>query len=40
MTSDLLKAVKLSEGFRDRVYKDTLGIDTIGYGFAIKDLSL
>ena len=40
MTSHLLKAVKLSEGFRDRVYKDTLGIDTIGYGFAIKDLVL
>ena len=40
MTSNLLKAVKLSEGFRDRVYKDTLGIDTIGYGFAIKDLVL
>ena len=40
MTSELLEAVKLSEGFRDRVYKDTLGIDTIGYGFAIKDLVL
>jgi len=40
MTSNLLEAVKLSEGFRDRVYKDTLGIDTIGYGFAIKDLVL
>ena len=40
MTSELLEAVKLSEGFRDRVYKDTLGIDTIGYGFAIKDLIL
>ena len=40
MTNDLLKAVKLSEGFRDRVYKDSLGIDTIGYGFAIKDLVL
>ena len=38
MTSTLIEAVKLSEGFRDRVYKDTLGIDTIGYGFAIKDL--
>ena len=36
----LIKAVKLSEGFRDRVYKDTLDIDTIGYGFAIKDLVL
>ena len=40
MTSHLLNAVKLSEGFRERVYKDTLGIDTIGYGFAIKDLEL
>ena len=40
MSSDLLEAIKLSEGFRDRVYKDTLGIDTIGYGFAIKDLVL
>ena len=40
MTPDLLKAIKLSEGFRDRVYKDSLGIDTIGYGFAIKDLVL
>ena len=40
MTGDLLETVKLSEGFRDKVYKDTLGIDTIGYGFAIKDLVL
>ena len=37
---NLIKSVKLSEGFRDRVYKDSLGIDTIGYGFAIKDLVL
>ncbi len=36
----LLKAVKESEGFRDRVYDDSLGIPTIGYGFAIKDLVL
>ena len=36
----LIEAIKLSEGFRDRVYKDSLGIDTIGYGFAIKDLVL
>ena len=40
MSNKLIEAVKLSEGFRDRVYKDTLGIDTIGYGFAIKDLVL
>ena len=38
MTNHLLEAVKLSEGFRDRVYKCTEGHDTIGYGFAIKDL--
>jgi lysozyme len=34
----LIKSVKLSEGFRDKVYKCTEGYDTIGYGFAIKDL--
>ena len=28
------------EGMVLNVYKDTLGIDTIGYGFAIKDLVL
>ena len=38
MTTELLDAVKLSEGFRDKVYKCTEGVDTIGYGFAIKDL--
>ena len=36
----LLDNIKESEGFRSSVYKDTLGIDTIGYGFAIKDLHL
>ena len=34
----LIESVKESEGFRDRVYKCTEGYDTIGYGFAIKDL--
>jgi lysozyme len=38
MSPDLLEAVKLSEGFRDKVYKCTESYDTIGYGFAIKDL--
>lgn len=38
LSDELKEAVKLSEGYRARVYKDTLGIDTIGYGFAIKDL--
>lgn len=35
-----IKDLKVHEGFRAKVYKDTLGIDTIGYGFAIKDLVL
>ena len=37
---DLLKKIKEHEGFRPRVYKCTEGYDTIGYGFAIKDLEL
>ena len=36
----LIESVKGSEGFRDKVYKCTEGYDTIGYGFAIKDLVL
>ena len=36
----LIENVKESEGFRSRVYKCTQGYDTIGYGFAIKDLEL
>ena len=37
---DLLKRIKHHEGFRKSVYKCTEGYDTIGYGFAIKDLEL
>tara|TARA_R100000808_G_scaffold585_2_gene3018 strand:+ start:43 stop:447 length:405 start_codon:yes stop_codon:yes gene_type:complete len=37
---DLLQRIKHHEGFRSRVYKCTEGYDTIGYGFAIKDLDL
>ena len=37
---DLLKRIKHHEGFRSRVYKCTEGYDTIGYGFAIKDLEM
>ena len=37
---DLLKKIKHHEGFRSKVYKCTEGYDTIGYGFAIKDLEL
>ena len=36
----LLKSIKYHEGFRSTVYQCTEGYDTIGYGFAIKDLVL
>ena len=34
----LLDDIKQHEGFKPRVYKCTEGYDTIGYGFAVKDL--
>ena len=37
---NLLEQIKLHEGFKSTVYEDTEGYDTIGYGFAIKDLKL
>ena len=36
----LIDNIKSSEGFRPTVYKCTAGVDTIGFGFAIKDLHL
>jgi lysozyme len=36
----LVDSIKVSEGFRPRLYQCTAGVDTIGYGFAIKDLHL
>ena len=36
----LLERIKHHEGYRSQVYKCTEGYDTIGYGFAIKDLEL
>ena len=36
--NDLIDRIKHHEGFRSKVYKCTQGYDTIGYGFAIKDL--
>jgi len=36
----LIDNIKESEGFKSTVYKCTQGFDTIGYGFAIKDLVL
>ena len=37
---DLLESINHHEGFVEHVYDDSLGIPTIGYGFAIKDLIL
>jgi len=37
---NLLNQIKEHEGFRSEVYECTEGYDTIGYGFAIKDLKL
>ena len=34
----IVKSIKYHEGFKSKVYKCTEGYDTIGYGFAIKDL--
>ena len=36
----VIEQIKKHEGFRSKVYKCSLGYDTIGYGFAIKDLDL
>tara|TARA_R110000803_G_scaffold148852_1_gene214300 strand:+ start:865 stop:1278 length:414 start_codon:yes stop_codon:yes gene_type:complete len=36
----LIESVKHHEGYRERAYTDTLGYETIGYGFAIKNLKL
>ena len=36
----LIESIKKHEGYVGIVYKDSLGVDTIGYGFAIKDLEL
>ena len=36
----LLNQIKKHEGFKDTVYECSEGYDTIGYGFAIKDLVL
>ena len=37
---NLIDEIKKHEGFRSTVYECTEGYDTIGYGFAIKDLEL
>ena len=37
---NLIEQIKNHEGFKSTVYQCTEGYDTIGYGFAIKDLYL
>tara|TARA_Y100001963_G_scaffold97324_1_gene133900 strand:- start:59 stop:484 length:426 start_codon:yes stop_codon:yes gene_type:complete len=37
---DIVEDIKKHEGFRPKVYECTEGYDTIGYGFAIKDLTI
>lgn len=34
----LIDDLKKHEGFRENVYKDTLGLDTVGYGFLVSAL--
>ena len=36
---NLIDSIKENEGFRDHIYKDTLGFDTIGYGFKVDSLT-
>ena len=36
---ELINELKREEGFRDRVYQCSEGVDTIGYGFNVKYLS-
>jgi len=37
---NLVNEIKKHEGFKSTIYQCTEGYDTIGYGFAIKDLYL
>ncbi len=34
---DALEYIKKNEGYRDKPYKDSLGIKTVGYGFNLQD---
>ncbi|MEE3704594.1 lysozyme [Campylobacter sp. CX2-8023-23] len=37
--NELVEVLKSEEGFRDKIYQCTAGVDTIGYGFNVKYLS-
>lgn len=36
----IVKSIKKHEGFRSRMYLDTVGVPTIGYGFNLKTIEL
>ena len=36
----IIEQLKIHEGYKSTVYKCTAGVDTIGVGFAVKDLYL
>ncbi|MFA5150546.1 MAG: glycoside hydrolase family protein [Candidatus Omnitrophota bacterium] len=40
MFENVVENIKRHEGFRTEVYEDSLGFDTIGYGFKISSLDL
>ena len=37
--SELINNLKLHEGFSERIYRDSLGYETIGYGFKLDCLT-
>lgn len=39
-SNDVLETLKVSEGFRGKPYKDTVGVWTVGYGFNLEALSM
>ena len=39
ITNELIASVKRHEGYRDKAYKDSVGVWTIGYGTNLQELS-
>jgi hypothetical protein len=39
-SDDVLETLRLSEGFRGKPYRDTVGIWTVGYGFNLEALQM
>ena len=40
MVDNIIKSIKIHEGFSPHVYIDSMGVETVGYGFTIKDFEL